>query len=143
MTVKSILAEKGSDVFTIAPDRPLSDAVQTLAEHRIGAIVVTKGDGKIAGIISERDIVRALASGGSDLLSRPISFAMTSKVKVCHEGNTVHDVMELMTEGRFRHLPVERDGKLAGIISIGDVVKRRIQEVEKEAEEIRTYIATA
>ncbi|WP_157014823.1 CBS domain-containing protein [Mesorhizobium xinjiangense] len=143
MTVKSILAEKGTDVFTIAPNRPLSEAVHTLAVHKIGAIVVTRGEAKIAGIISERDIVRALAAGGPDLLSKPVSFAMTSKVKVCHEGNTVHDVMEIMTEGRFRHLPVERDGRLVGLISIGDVVKRRIQEVEKEAEEIRTYIATA
>jgi CBS domain-containing protein len=143
MTVKSILTEKGTDVFTIGPESTLSEAVRVMAENRIGAIVVTKGRGKIAGIISERDIVRTLAAGGRDMLDKPVSAAMTAKVRVCHENNTVHELMEIMTKGRFRHLPVERDGALAGLISIGDVVKKRIEEVEREAEEIRAYIATA
>ena len=143
MLVKNILAEKGSDVFTIGPDRTLREAVAALAEHRIGAIVVTKGDDRIAGILSERDIVRMLAAEGADMLDKPLSSAMTSRVTVCHEENSVYEVMETMTTGRFRHLPVEKQGKLAGIISIGDVVKRRIEEVEHEAEEIRNYIASA
>jgi CBS domain-containing protein len=104
---------------------------------------VTKDRDRIAGILSERDIVRILASDGPAALDKPISAAMTAKVKVCHEHNSINDVMEIMTTGRFRHLPVERDGMLVGIISIGDVVKRRIQQVEHEAQEIRNYIATA
>lgn len=143
MLVKNILAEKGSDVETMTPTQSLADAIQLLARRRIGAVVVTKDNGRIAGILSERDIVRILASDGPGVLERPISAAMTSKVKVCHENNSINEVMEIMTTGRFRHLPVERDGILAGIISIGDVVKKRIEEVEHEAEEIRNYIATA
>ncbi len=143
MLVKNILAEKGSEVVTIGPDSSLADAVSLLADKRIGAIVVTKGEGRIAGILSERDIVRMLGAEGPSMLQKPLSSAMTSKVKVCHEDNTINQVMEIMTAGRFRHLPVERDGKLVGIISIGDVVKKRIEEVEHEAQEIRNYIATA
>lgn len=143
MLVKNILAEKGSEVVTIGPDSSLADAVSLLADKRIGAVVVTKGEGRIAGILSERDIVRMLGAEGPSMLQKPLSSAMTSKVKVCHEDNTINQVMEIMTAGRFRHLPVERDGKLVGIISIGDVVKKRIEEVEHEAQEIRNYIATA
>lgn len=143
MIVKSILQEKGTDVVTVDPDQTLSEALRVLARHRIGAVVVTRGEGRIVGILSERDIVRTLAGDGVSALDKPLSTAMTSKVKVCHENNTVNEVMEIMSAGRFRHLPVERDGKLAGIISIGDVVKKRIEEIELEAEEIRNYIATA
>lgn len=143
MLVKNILADKGTDVETMTPAQTLSEAIQVLAKRRIGAIVVTKDAGRIAGILSERDIVRILASDGPGVLDKPISAAMTAKVKVCHEDNSINDVMEIMTAGRFRHLPVERDGLLVGIISIGDVVKRRIQQVEHEAQEIRNYIATA
>lgn len=143
MLVRNILAEKGSDVVTMAPDETLAEAVQLLAKRRIGAVVVTKGGGRIAGILSERDIVRIIASDGPEVLARPVSAAMTAKVKVCREDNSVNDVMEIMTAGRFRHLPVERDGVLVGIISIGDVVKKRIEEVEHEAAEIRNYIASA
>jgi CBS domain-containing protein len=102
---------------------------------------VTGAGGKIAGILSERDIVRAVASKGAGALTAPISAIMTSKVTTCGEDHTVNQVMELMTNGRFRHLPVERDGTLIGIISIGDVVRRRIEDVEREAEEIKAYIA--
>ncbi len=143
MSVKAILEEKGRDVVTMGPDETLSEAIGTLAKRRIGAVVVLKADGRIAGILSERDVVRAIGEGGSDALARPVSSIMTPKVQVCREENTVHDVMEIMTRGRFRHLPVEREGRLVGIISIGDVVKRRIEDAEREAEEIRTYIATA
>ncbi|MCT7375439.1 CBS domain-containing protein [Chelativorans salis] len=143
MTVKAILDSKGRDVVTIAADKTLGEAAALLADRGIGAIVVKSGDDRISGILSERDIVRVIAREGPGALEKPVSAVMTARVKVCREEHTVNEVMQIMTEGRFRHLPVEKDGRLAGIVSIGDVVKRRIQEVEREAEEIRTYIATA
>lgn len=143
MTVKAILDVKGRDVFTAEPEMTLGDAARLLSEKRIGAIVVTKAGDKIAGILSERDIVRQIGLRGAAALDEPVSSAMTAKVKTCQDGHTVNQVMEIMTRGRFRHLPVEREGRLAGIISIGDVVKRRIEEFEREANEIRQYIATA
>lgn len=143
MTVKAILESKGHDVFTIGPNQRLSEAVSMLAENRVGALVVTNGDRKIVGIISERDIVRTIARGGHDALEEPVRTAMTPKVSICNENHTVNEVMEIMTRGRFRHLPVEKNGMLDGIVSIGDVVKRRIEDVEREAEEIKQYIATA
>ena len=143
MTVKAILDAKGHDVFTMGPNEPLSAAVKALADHRIGALVVTNGDRKIVGILSERDIVRAVAKDGASALTQAVRNVMTPKVKICNEHHTVNDVMEIMTEGRFRHLPVEKNGLLHGIISIGDVVKRRIEDVEREAEEIKQYIASA
>jgi|SRR5690606_32637521 len=143
MTVKAILDLKGREVVTVAPERTLAEAARLLSEHRIGAVVLADADDVIHGILSERDIVRAVAGEGANALDKPISAFMTARVRVCHEYHTVTEVMRLMTEGRFRHLPVEEGGKLVGIISIGDVVKRRIEEAEREAEEIRTYIATA
>lgn len=142
MTVKAILDEKGHDVVTLGPDSSISQAMSVLAEKKIGALVVTDDSGGIRGILSERDIVSLIAKSGSSALELPVSDAMTASVKLCHEDHTVNQVMEIMTRGRFRHLPVEKDGKLDGIISIGDVVKRRIEDVEREAEEIRNYIAT-
>ncbi|MBL0936459.1 MAG: CBS domain-containing protein [Rhizobiaceae bacterium] len=143
MTVKAILDAKGRDVVTVEPTMTLAEAARLLAEKRIGAVVVTKAGAKIAGILSERDIVRQIGLRGAAALDESISTAMTAKVKTCQEGHTVNQVMEIMTRGRFRHLPVEREGMLAGIVSIGDVVKQRIEDVEREAEEIRHYIATA
>lgn len=143
MTVKAILAQKGYDVFTLGPDEKLGEAIRMLDRHRVGALVVTNSEGGIVGIISERDIVRAVARHGAAALDMPVRDTMTSKVEVCHESNTVNDIMEIMTAARFRHLPVERDGRLYGIVSIGDVVKRRIEDAEREAEEIKAYIATA
>ena len=143
MTVKAILEQKGRDVVTIGPDASLGEAVQMLAEKRIGAIVVTRNGGRIAGIVSERDIVRTIARMGASALEESVASVMTPKVLVCRESNTVNEVMETMTRERFRHLPVERDGVLVGIVSIGDVVKRRIEDVEREAEDIKAYIATA
>jgi CBS domain-containing protein len=143
MTVRAILDAKGHDVLTLGPNETLSDAIRTLAERRIGALVITNGDRKIVGILSERDIVRVMAREGAAALDLPVRSAMTPKVRICNENHTVNEVMEIMTEGRFRHLPVEKDGQLHGIVSIGDVVKRRIEDVEREAEEIRAYIATA
>ena len=142
MTVKAILEHKGHDVFTIGPNEKLSEAIRLLAEHRVGALVVTNGDRRIAGIISERDVVRVIGKEGASALDHSVRSAMTARVRSCNEQHTVHEVMEIMTRGRFRHLPVEKDGILFGIISIGDVVKRRIREVEQEAEDIKAYIAT-
>ena len=142
MSVARMLEEKGSDVFTMPPSTNTMDAVKALREHKIGALVISSGQGKIDGILSERDVVRALAERGKAALSEPVSAHMTSNVITCTERANVPELMELMTKGRFRHLPVERDGKLAGIISIGDVIKRRIAEVEAEAEDIKSYIAS-
>ena len=143
MTVKAILEDKGYDVVTLGPNEKLGSAIRVLAEHRVGALVITNGDNKIIGILSERDVVRVLAQNGAAALDFSVREAMTPKVKICNENHTVNEIMEIMTAGRFRHLPVEKDGLLHGIISIGDVVKRRIEDVEREAEEIRAYIATA
>ena len=141
MTVKQILDQKGRNVVTVSPTMGTEEAVRFLAENKIGAVIVTGAGGKIAGILSERDIVRAVAAKGTDALAAPISAIMTSKVTTCGESHTINQVMELMTNGRFRHLPVESDGALVGVISIGDVVRRRIEDVEREAEEIKAYIA--
>lgn len=141
MHVKSILEGKGSEVFTLTPQGSIADAARSLAQHKVGALVVSDDSKKILGILSERDIVKAVATDGSAALDKTVDDLMTRKVTTCAEESTVSELMSLMTEGRFRHLPVEKDGKLIGIISIGDVVKRRIAEVEREAEEIKTYIA--
>ena len=143
MTVATILAGKGRDVLTTTADKTVAEAVQVLAERRIGALVVVEGGGRIAAIISERDIVRAIAATAGEALTQPIASIMTRNVVTCGEGETINEVMARMTRGRFRHLPVSTNGRLVGIISIGDVVKARIEEVEHEAEEMRAYIATA
>lgn len=143
MTVRSILDEKGYDVVTLEPTASLVDAVQLLGSRRIGAAVVIDANRRIVGILSERDIVRVIGERGAGALDLSVADVMTTKVSTCSETATINDVMEVMTRGRFRHLPVESGGKLAGIISIGDVVKRRIEDVEREAEQIREYIATA
>ena len=142
MHVKSILAEKGNEVLTVGANITVEEAINTLAKHRIGALVVTDTVGSIRGILSERDVIRHIAEDGVAVLGQPVSSVMTVNVKVCTENHTINDVMEMMTRGRFRHLPVERAGKLIGVISIGDVVKRKIEETEQEAEAIKSYIAT-
>ena len=143
MTVKSILDAKGRDVVTLEPQATLAQAIGLLAEKRIGAVVICDSDLRIAGILSERDVVRVLGLSGADALQLNVADVMTGKVTTCRESQTVNHTMEVMTRGRFRHLPVEQDGRLAGIISIGDVVKRRIEEALREADQIREYIATA
>ena len=143
MTVKAILSRKGSDVVTIAPTANLSEAVTLLAEKRIGAVIVTGADNRVAGILSERDIVRALGERGAGALGDNIAAVMTRKVTTCVEADTVADIMERMTTGKFRHVPVVEQGRLTGVISIGDVVKFRVEEIERESEALREYIATA
>jgi CBS domain-containing protein len=143
MTVRKILENKGRTVATISPDQTLAAAAKILGEQRIGALVVTEGDGRIAGILSERDIVRVVGRDGALGLEQRVSAVMTSDVTTCTESQTTSELLEIMTNGRFRHLPVQRDGVLDGIVSIGDVVKLRIEDVERESEEIKLYIATA
>jgi CBS domain-containing protein len=143
MTVKAILCQKGSDVVTIEPTAALSSAVKTLFERRIGAVVITGADQQVAGILSERDIVWALAEQGARVLGEPVGQVMTRKVVTCTESETVGEIMERMTAGKFRHVPVLDRGRLAGIISIGDVVKFRLGEIEHESNALREYILTA
>jgi CBS domain-containing protein len=143
MTVKAILANKGPDVVTIDPTATLADAAKLLAQHRIGAALVLGIEGRVAGILSERDIVRALADRGAAVLTERVDQVMTRKVITCGEGDTVAQVMEQMTGGKFRHLPVVEQGKLIGIVSIGDIVKHRLHEIESESNALREYILTA
>jgi CBS domain-containing protein len=142
MTVRSILDTKGHQVLTVAPDVKLSAAIKVLGDHKIGAVLVMN-QGRLEGILSERDIVRALGERGARVLEEPVSAVMTRKVVSCRESDTVSAIMEMMTIGKFRHLPVVEDGKVVGLISIGDIVKRRVQEYEAEQEALRDYIKTA
>ncbi len=141
MNVANILAEKGRAVVTIGKSAMVSDAVDLLASKRIGAVVVTEKDGRICGIVSERDIVRELSRKGTGVLDQQVGTVMTGKVISCHEDDTIETVMAVMTDNRFRHVPIETDGKLSGIISIGDVVKRKIEQAIRDAEDLRNYIA--
>jgi CBS domain-containing protein len=143
MTVRAILKTKGSEVLTIEPTKKLADAARVLAERKIGALVVTGADRRVVGIVSERDIVQDLAAHGPQSLDLPLTDVMTRKVVTCSEADTVSSVMERMTAGKFRHLPVVDQGRLVGIISIGDVVKYRLHEMEREQSAMRDYIQTA
>ena len=142
MTVRSILDTKGHDILSVEPDAKLSAAVKILGERKIGAVLVMS-QGKVDGILSERDIVRVLADRGAKVLDEPVSSVMTRKVVSCRQSDTVGGIMEMMTIGKFRHLPVIEDGRVVGLISIGDVVKWRVQEYEREQEALRDYIKTA
>src|SRR4051812_7797584 len=143
MTVKAILSVKGSDVLTIEPTTNLATAAKLLAERKIGALVVTGADRRVVGIVSERDIVQELAAHGAASLDLPLTEVMTRDVMTCRISDTISSVMERMTEGKFRHLPVVEQGRIAGIVSIGDVVKHRLQEMEREQAAMRDYIQTA
>ena len=143
MTVKTILSTKGSEVITIAPTATLEEAIAVLAKNRIGAVVVLGPQQRVIGILSERDIVRALSEHGAGALKQPLAQTMTRVVVTCGEADTVSDLMERMTRGRFRHIPVLEQDRLVGIISIGDVVKQRLGEMERESEQLRDYIQTA
>ena len=144
MLVHHILSNKAVALVTATPDMTITEAACLLAEKRIGAVVVTGKGGKLAGILSERDIVRALAVEGAACLARPVSALMTRKVVTCTPDDTISAVMEKMTEGRFRHMPVMDGDKLAGIVSIGDVVKFRLDEAQDEVRQLHAYVgATA
>jgi CBS domain-containing protein len=143
MYVQTILSAKGSDVTTIEPTASLDAAANILAERRIGALVVLGPERRVIGIVSERDVVRALAESGAQALQMPVSQVMTRKVSTCTLAESVSSIMELMTNGKFRHLPVVEQDQLLGIVSIGDVVKHRLMEMQQESEALRDYIQTA
>jgi CBS domain-containing protein len=141
MQVKHILTEKGREVVTITAETTLSEAARLMARRHIGAVVVRGRDDAIAGILSERDLVRAIAEESVTALAQAVSAHMTKSVATCEEADTIEDIMEMMTRGRFRHVPVVNGDRLVGIVSIGDVVKTRIAETVHEAETLREYIA--
>ena len=143
MLVKNILGEKGREVISISSDATLSEAARLLSRRRIGAIVVRDESGALAGILSERDVVRAVADESVKALARPVSIFMTRAVATCTEHDSIEDLMQMMTVGRFRHLPVIEDDRIIGIVSIGDVVKTRIAETVQEAATLREYITAA
>src|SRR5215467_1919438 len=143
MNVKTILAAKGGEVITIEPTADLAAAAQLLSAHRIGAVLIQGAGGRLAGILSERDIVRALSESGAAALALPVGQVMTRNVATCSEDDTVASIMERMTAGKFRHMPVVTKDKLVGLISIGDIVKQRVEEIERESEAMRDYIRTA
>jgi CBS domain-containing protein len=143
MNVSSILAAKGGDVITIEPTATIAAAAALLTEKRIGALVIVGAGGRVAGILSERDIVHTLARRGRQALDEPLSQAMTREVATCGPDDEITSLMERMTDGKFRHMPVIDGGKLAGIVSIGDIVKQRVDEMERESEAMRGYIQTA
>jgi CBS domain-containing protein len=143
MTVKSILATKGSEVFTVDPTATLEAAVEILSQRRIGALVVLGAEQRVIGILSERDVVMALAVTGASALKQPLSQVMTRKVSTCTSDQTISTIMEQMTTGKFRHVPVVEQDRLVGIVSIGDVVKHRLMDMQRESEALRDYIQTA
>lgn len=143
MLVETILKEKGADVVSVAPAMTVAEAARILSARRIGSVLVRNDDGGIAGILSERDIVRGIAEQGAASLSLPVSDLMTRDVVFASPADTLDSVLAVMTERRFRHLPVLDQGRLVGLISIGDVVKRKIEEVTKEAEGLRAFVQGA
>jgi CBS domain-containing protein len=140
MRIADVLRSKGGTVVTIEPDATVGDLLAELAKHNIGAMVVTGPDG-VAGIVSERDIVRQLHSRGASVLSQSVSEIMTAVVSTCSKSDTVDSLARLMTENRVRHVPVVEHGELIGIVSIGDVVKTRMEELEAEHEQLQSYIS--
>jgi len=142
MTAGRILAEKGREVFTTEPQRTLKDVVELLAAKGVGAVVVADASMSVLGILSERDVVRVIAHNGAAALDDPVSRHMTSKVTTVTRDATVDQLMETMTQGRFRHVPVVEDGRLVGIVSIGDVVKRHVSAIDGERQALREYITT-
>ena len=142
MTVRAILDTKGHEILSVEPDAKLSVAIKLLGERRIGAVLVMS-QGRLEGILSERDIVRVLGERGARVLEEPVSAVMTRKVVSCRQSDTVAGIMEMMTLGKFRHLPVIEEGMVVGLISIGDIVKWRVREFENEQEALRDYIKSA
>lgn len=143
MNVQQVLNDKGSDVITIAPGQSLADASRLLSARRIGAVIVTGEDGSVRGILSERDIVRAIATDGAAALDHTVSRHMTANVVTCMRDTTLDELMDRMTTGKFRHIPVIENGRLVGVVSIGDVVKRKVAETEAEARAMRDYISNS
>lgn len=142
MKVEHILQSKGADVFAVSGATSVKDAIDILGEKNIGAVVVKNGDGTVSGIFSERDVVRRLRKEGPDVLSRPVSDCMTKNPFSCTLDTTLDELMAVMTNRRIRHMPVVDKGRLVGIVSIGDVVKRKIDDAEREAAALKQYIAS-
>ena len=143
MSVANILSVKGHDVVTAAPGQTLFELTQLLADKGIGAVVVLDSSGALAGIISERDVMRAISKFGSSALEERISSHMTRTVETTGEDASVMSVMQRMTKGRFRHMPVISGGRLAGVISIGDLIKNRLADMEQEQKALKEYIGAA
>ena len=143
MAVAHILRQKGTSVVTVEPGDSVQTIVDMLARHRIGAVVVVDHAGGIAGIVSERDVVRAMVGDAASVVGKTAGDIMTAKVRTCSPNDSEADLMQMMTESRIRHLPVIANGRVAGMISIGDVVKLRIESMEAEADQMKTYIASA
>lgn len=143
MNIQSILRHKGSDVFSVGPGEDATAIANALAQHRIGAALVRGSDGAVLGIVSERDIVRAVAREGTVALSRTARELMTADLITAQPTHTVADALGLMTRHRCRHLPVTDQGRLVGMVSIGDLVKARIEEAEQEAESLRAFVTAA
>jgi CBS domain-containing protein len=141
--IRQLLRRKGGDVATIPPDASVRDALALLAERGIGALVVSPDGRSVEGIVSERDVARGLHERGAALLTEPVSAVMTAEVHTCRPDASVHELAQLMTEKRVRHVPVVDDGVLVGIVSIGDVVKARLDELEAERAHLVDYIQTA
>jgi CBS domain-containing protein len=142
MRISDVIRAKGNAVVTVEPQMDVRTLLGVLAEHGIGAVVVSSDGTTVEGIVSERDVVRALADRGATVISEPVSAIMTGDVKTCPPDAPVVDLMRTMTEGRFRHVPVVSGGKLAGIVSIGDIVKNRVGELETERDSLSRYITT-
>ncbi|MBI5128258.1 MAG: CBS domain-containing protein [Rhodopseudomonas palustris] len=142
MTVRAILESKGRYIYSVEPDERLSAAVKTLAERRVGAVLVMRGT-RLDGILSERDIVKVLADRGAAALDGPVHAVMTRDVVSCAQSDTVGQIMEVMTSGKFRHLPVLDKERVVGLISIGDIVKWRLNEYESEQQALHDYIKSA
>lgn len=143
MRISDLLRTKGKLVVTISPDRPITELLDSLATNGVGALVVSADGQAVDGIVSERDVVRKLQRFGADLLTEPVSEIMSRHVRTCSPGDDLDDLMALMTEGRFRHVPVvEAGGELVGIVSIGDVVKHRMEELQGERDQLQAYITS-
>ncbi|SFP19391.1 CBS domain-containing protein [Geodermatophilus dictyosporus] len=143
MQIAHLLRRKGPGVVTVAPTAPVREALALLAEHGIGALLVAAVPGAVDGVLSERDVVRGLHASGPGVLDGPVSALMTAEVRTCVPGASVHDLARTMTDHRVRHVPVVEDGRLLGIVSIGDVVKARLDELEEERAHLVDYIQTS
>ena len=141
MRIQDVLRAKGGEVFTISPEATVTELLTRLASHNVGALVVCADDDTVAGIVSERDVVRRLDDRGIEVLGATVSQIMTTTVTMCSEQDAVEELMRLMTDRRIRHVPVVRDGRLVGLISIGDVVKQRLIDANLEVETLRGYVS--
>lgn len=143
MRISDVLRNKGTDVFTVRTDTTVRDFLAVMVERRIGACVLSDDGTTVSGIVSERDIARALHERGADILAEPVSVIATSEVHTCHPEESLDELTRVMTERRVRHIPVLVDGQLSGLVSIGDIVKHRMDELESERQALVDYISSA